>query len=415
MKRLFLSIAVLFVSLAAAYQILSIWRGVSFYRGTPSRESLLKAVRLTPSNPDPFYRLGLLYQWDIRHIDLQESLKYLSKAIERNPLEQEYWLNLARVLQRMGQQEASERTLEKAIFTFPTGYRGRWIAGNLLLQQGSLEKALPHFTYILSHYPNESTLVYEVWDKAVNDTDFILERLVPKDPSSLRQYLSYLYEIGDKESLKKVWAKKASYGFKSDRAETLRFVEFLIARGDLSEAFQAWKARLREEGLSLPSDGNLMTNGGFEKERVLGGGFDWKVVNVPGVDVSFEPSIAFEGKSSLKITFNGKENIDFHHVYQFVPLRPNGEYILKAYMKTKGITTKSGPKIEISGVGPAFHGASESLVGDNGWKELTVSFRTPAQSQGGLVSVRREKIDKFDRFISGTAWIDNVSLKEKGH
>jgi hypothetical protein len=414
MKRFFPPILVLFVLLVAGYQIVSIWRGFSFYGENPSKENLLNALRLTPSNPDPFYRLGLLYQWDIHNIDLKESLKYLSKAIERNPLEQEYWLNLAKVLQRMGEQEASEKALDKALLTFPTGYRGRWMAGNLLLQRGDLEKALPHFTYILLYYPNQSSLVYEVWDKVVNDTDFILERLVPKDPFSLDQYLSHLYEIGDKESVKKVWRKKASYGFKSDRTQTLRFIEFLIANGDLNEAFQTWKARLREEGLSTPSERNLITNGGFEREKSLGGGFDWKIVNLPGVDISFDHSIAFEGKSSLKITFNGKENVDFHHVYQFVALKPSSEYVLKAHMKTKGVTTKSGLKIEISGVGPAFHGASESLLGDNGWRELTVAFRTPAQSQGGLVRVSREKTDKFDRFISGTVWIDDVSLREKG-
>jgi hypothetical protein len=44
---------------------------------------------------------------------------------------------------------------------------------------------------------------------------------------------------------------------------------------------------------------------------------------------------------------------------------------------------------------------------------VTVSFRTPNQSRGGLVRLRREKTDAFDRLISGTAWIDNVRLREK--
>ncbi len=81
-------------------------------------------------------------------------------------------------------------------------------------------------------------------------------------------------------------------------------------------------------------------------------------------------------------------------------------------MKTKGVTTKSGVKIEISGIGEAFYGASESLTGDNEWKELTVTFRTAARSQGGQVRVRREKTDKFDRLISGEVWVDNVQLSE---
>jgi len=413
MKKLFFLLLIILLSFLIGYHILSIWRGLSLYQTNLSKESLLKAIRVNPSNPDPFYRLGLFYQWDIHNIDLKESLRYFREAIKRNPLEQQYYLNFAKVLHRMGEKNASEQALEKALLVFPTAYQGRWVTGNLLLQQGFLEKALPHFTYILANYPNQSSLVYDILLKAINDTDFILKKVVPKDPSSMNQYLAYLYEIGDKESAKKAWEKKASYGVKNDRGQTLRHIEFLISQSDLNEAFQVWRARLQEEGLSIPSDGNLITNGGFEKKEILGGGFDWKMTNVPGAEISFDHSMPFEGKESLKIVFNGKENIDFRHVYQFVALKPNTEYVLKAHMKTKGVTTKSGIRIEISGVGPAFYGASEPLIGDNGWKELMVPFRTPPQSQGGVVRVRREKTDKFDRFISGTVWIDNFSLREK--
>jgi hypothetical protein len=402
------------VSSAAGYTILCIWRGISLYSVTLSKENLLRAARLTPSNPDPYYRLGLFYQWDFHHLDLKESAQFFGKAIERNPLEQEYWLNLAKILQRMGERTASEGALENAIGVFPTGYRGRWAAGNLLLQQGDLEKALPHFSYILAHYPNQSAMVYDVLEKAVNDSDFVLERIVPKDPSSFRQYLSYLYEAGEQESVKKAWAKGSSFGYQADRGETLRHIEFLISKGEFNEAFQVWKARLREEGLPAPSDGNLVTNGGFEKEKILGGGFDWKIEKVSGAEVSFDSSTAFEGKRSLKIVFDGKENVDFHHVYQFVPLKSNTEYVLKANMKTQAVTTKSGLKIEISGVGTSFHGVSESLTGDNAWRGVQVIFRTPTKSGGGLVRIRREKTEKFDRYISGTLWIDDVCLMEKG-
>jgi tetratricopeptide (TPR) repeat protein len=415
MKKLLFLLLTIFVSVLIGYHILSIWRGFSLYQANLSKESLLRAIRLSPSNPDPYFRLGLFYQWDIRNIDLKESLKYLRKAIERNPFEQQYYLNLAKILQRMGEKNASEQALEKALLVFPTSYQGRWVIGNLLLQQGAVEKAIPHFIYILANYPNQSGLVYNILLKAINDTDFILERVVPKTTISINQCLIYLYEIGDKEAAKKAWDKKVSYGIKSDRIETLRHIEFLVNHGDLHEAFWVWKTRLREEGVPIPSDGNLMTNGGFEKEKVLGGGFDWKIEKVSGAETSFDHSTVFEGKSSLKIGFNGKENVDFYHVYQFVPLKPNTEYVLRANMKTQAITTKSGLKIEISGVGPAFYKASEPLIGDNEWRELIVPFRTPAQSQGGQVRVRRNRTDKFDRYISGTVWVDNIQLREKSH
>jgi tetratricopeptide (TPR) repeat protein len=151
--------------------------------------------------------LGLFYQWDLRDMDLKESINYLLKAIEKNPVEQEYWLNLARVLNRMGEKNVSEEALEKAIRVFPFAYQGRWVAGNLFLQGEDVPKALPHFSYLLRYYPEQSSLVYDVLLKVVDPPDFLLEKLVPEDAFSLRSYLSYLYENNDSGLAKKAWEK----------------------------------------------------------------------------------------------------------------------------------------------------------------------------------------------------------------
>ena len=398
---------------AVSYPVLSIWRGVSLSLGRASEEDLRKAIRFTPPNPDPYYQLGVLYQWKFRQADLKTSLKYLKEAIARNPLEQQYHLTAARILQRTGEGEAAREALDRAILAFPNGYEGRWVAGNLLLQQGALERALPHFSYILRHYPNQSGTVYDVLLKAIQDTDFILEKVVPRESFAVNQYLTHLYEIGDAESAKKAWRKKKAWSLEVGRPETIRHIDFLIAQGNLGEASQVWKARLREEKVPVSSDGNLVTNGGFEQNEVLGGGFDWKIVKIAGADVSFDDSVAFHGRRSLRIVFNGKENVDFYHVFQYVPVEPGREYLLRAHVKASRLTTQSGLKLEIRGVGQMFQVLSEPLIGDSGWKEIVIPFRTPASSHGVLVMARREKTDRFDRLISGTVWIDSVELREK--
>jgi hypothetical protein len=109
----------------------------------------------------------------------------------------------------MGEKTASTTALVNAISVFPTSYRGRWVSGNLLLQQGDFEKALSHFSYLLAHYPNQSATVYDALEKAVNDVDFVLERIVPKDPSSFRQYLAHVYGAGDREAVRKGLGEKA--------------------------------------------------------------------------------------------------------------------------------------------------------------------------------------------------------------
>ena len=120
------------------------------------------------------------------------------------------------------------------------------------LQQGALEKAIPHFSYILTHYPNQGALVYEVWKKVVDDPDFAVDHLLPRDSSALKHYLSYVYDAGDKESAARAWEKKAAFGFTPDASETLRHIDFLISRGAISEAFRTLEGQAaRRRGFPL--------------------------------------------------------------------------------------------------------------------------------------------------------------------
>ena len=96
MRRYYLWILVIFFSLTVGYQILALWRGVILSQKNLSEERLLKAIKVDPGNPEPFHKLGILHQWGLLHIDLKQSGKYIRKAIERNPLDQKYWLNLAK-------------------------------------------------------------------------------------------------------------------------------------------------------------------------------------------------------------------------------------------------------------------------------------------------------------------------------
>ncbi len=413
MKRLIIPLLVLFLAVLSGFHVLSLWQGSYPYGSIPSPERLLRANRLAPLNPDPYYRLGLFHQLEFQNIQPLKSLEFFCKAVERNPLELEYWKSLAMIFQRMGEGEAFERALQNVILVFPTGYPGRWAVGNLLLQQGDSEKALPHFSYILAHYPDLSGMVYDVWRRVAKNPDFLLENLIPKDPSAYSQYLLSLYREGDKEVVKKVWQRRASLGYKAKRPEFIHHINYLISHGDLNEAYRTFVAGLRQEGLPIPSRENLIVNGGFEVDKVMGDGFDWRIEPISGVEVFFDHTVAKEGKRSLKISFNGKENVDFSHVFQFVSLKPNHKYLLKAHLKTKALTTQSGIKLEIVGIGPAFYRTSETLTGDNDWRELSISFETPEKSQGGVVKFRRERTDKFDRFISGTVWIDNVRIIEE--
>ncbi len=412
-QRIILGLLVLIFCCLGGASIIYTWKGFYPYHPPFSAAGLFSAIYNDPTNPDPYYRLGLFYQWDIRHFHLEKAIHYLKEAIKRNPLEPEYWLNLAQAFQKQDDYPLAEEALRMALMVSPTSYRSRWIGGNLFLQKGDYDQALPYFSFILKNYPAQSRSVYEVWEKAGGDRYFILQKLIPDDPLALSQFLSYLGEVGDGELAWRTWQKRNSLGYKPSPPETLQFVEFLIAQRLIIEGFQIFQDLRHQEGLA-PSAPNLVTNGGFEEEKFLNKGFDWRLNQGINFNIVFDESIFYSGRKSLKITFLGKENLHFHHVFQYVPLKPNQDYLLRAFLKTEALTTQSGLKLEVASINGSFYKQSATLIGSNDWREVSISFRTPPDLQGGLIRFRRDQTDKFDRFISGKVWVDNVRLEEKG-
>ena len=75
-----------------------------------------------------------------------------------------------------------------------------------------------------------------------------------------------------------------------------------------------------------------------------------------------------EGDYALRINFNGRENISFHHVYQIFTADPQAKYRLTYAWKSQGITTDQGPFVEIYGYDKeGLYMAGPMITGTQGW------------------------------------------------
>ncbi|MGH7868148.1 MAG: hypothetical protein ACREP9_11145, partial [Candidatus Dormibacteraceae bacterium] len=188
-------------------------------------------------------------------------------------------------------------------------------------------------------------------------------------------------------------------------------------QGKSEEAYQVWKT-LRSKGMLGPTyeqtPQNLIENGDFE-EKLVNYGFDWRLYPVTGVYIGLDQTTFHSPAHSLLVQFDGKANYDFHNVYQLVMVKPNASYQFRAFMKTDGITTDSGPRIEIRDVyAPQnLDVSTQNLVdGTPGWVLISQDFRTGPKTRLIIVILRRYPSQKFDNLISGKVWLDDVSLTE---
>jgi hypothetical protein len=86
---------------------------------------------------------------------------------------------------------------------------------------------------------------------------------------------------------------------------------------------------------------------------------------------------------------------------------------LQAFMRTEGISTDSGPRLEVRDAydAAALDQFTESLTGTTtGWDSLLLDFRTGPRTSLLIVTLARLPSRKFDNLIAGKVWLDDVQL-----
>lgn len=185
----------------------------------------------------------------------------------------------------------------------------------------------------------------------------------------------------------------------------LRYAHFLLSHQRVRASADIWQTYTDTSGL---------TNPGFEI-KITGRGFDWRYWGEKDEQWNLKRvhSESAEGDYALRISFGGKENLSFHHLYQIVAANPLESYRLTYAWKTSGITTDQGPFVEIVGYdGQGLHQTGSMMTGTHGWCEDTIAFTMPADCHAAVVRLRRRTSMRFDSKIRGRIWLDNFRLEK---
>ena len=381
----------------------------------PNDPELVRSWRSHPANPQYQHQLlGKIHHYSVAFQDYEQALHQYRLALSYNPLSSRTWVDVARVQLSIGNIEETKRALRTGLRFNPSEARLRWEAALLQIQLESFDEAIDNLRYLVRTDRSKRWSYFALVRTLTTPTDLI-ETIFPPDREVLSDYLDYLIRHQEAGPAKAVWKRLAKIpGAALDHRLVLSYADSMIAQKEISEAQAAWTVALESKGLkNLGASDNLVWNSGFERDETLGSGFDWTLQSPPGVEVGIDAYNSKEGKRSLRISFDGTQNVDFSGIRQVVRVRPNTRYILGGYIKTRGLTTSSGLRMEAADLlDGRLYGATEGLVGNHDWSELKTSFLTSPRAQAVMVRMRREASEKLDNLVAGTAWIDQVYLKE---
>jgi|GEM_PF-4393323 len=324
--------------------------------------------------------------------------KYLIRALELQPALVPAWLRLSQLLHQQGNNGQAQEILIFLHRTLEKVSRWKWELFSLALILDDEETARQNLHRLLEIRPQTADQAFFLAEKYWGPAPELCPRLEPK---VLPRYLRYLVARNRTEEAILVWStmdrqKTAPWG------EAVFFLDYLLARKRFEEAAQIWHGRGRPWGV---------TNGDFESP-LEGKTFGWRTYKGDGAEITREEQGAGEGDFCLGIHFSGTVNVNFGHVYQYIPLGKDRRYKLRFLERAEGLTTDQGVFLEISqAYGSPFHFHSIPLSGTSSWQEVTVDVEVPASCQVAVLTVKRKPSYRFDSNIQGSYFLDHVRLE----
>jgi hypothetical protein len=240
----------------------------------------------------------------------------------------------------------------------------------------------------------------------------VLASGLPPDARVFRNYLRYLFNAKNTEAAEQVWNASITRGY-IDEKSAREYINFLAGQNHFESAARAWAAYLgdRRNGYL---ESNWLLNGDFESEP-SDLPLDWTTSGTSGTDVARDADVKHSGAYSLRIRFDGKQNVIDTNVGQRIFAAP-GRYRLEAYLKSQELTTDQGISLRVFDTSGASHFdvKTEPLLGTHDWTKVHLNICVSVPIRSLQIRVVRQPSLKFDNLIKGTLWLDSVSLTRVG-
>jgi tetratricopeptide (TPR) repeat protein len=375
-------------------------------------QQLQRAAALDARNPEFYDKLGLVCLFSVDASRTAEAVKYFERATRLAPRRAEYWADLASACDWSADLACSDESLNQAVRLSPMTPRFQWLTANHYIRTERASLALPHLRRLLSLSAEYAQPAFDLCAHAFGDPDIVLGQVLSpqSDPALQLAFLNYEANHGQLEVAARIWSgiSTAHLPFNLVQPYFLRLVD----AGEIEQAETVWND-LQRQGTVPASEArdNLVFNGSFERAP-LNAGFDWQFRKLPYIHTDFAaPSAA--GAHCLRVDFTVARNDEVEPVFELVPVRPSSSYALTFQVRSEWITSDSGPRLRVlDALDPAsLNAQSEGTVGTTPWHPVRFRFMTGAHTRLLRLSVWRPRSRSFPPNITGSFWLDDVSLK----
>jgi len=396
-----------------AYQTFRQAMGAWYFR-QKSPQAIQTAIEWDPHNPEYFDALGTLTRLFSDNANPAQIIELHKTAVQLSPENAQYWADLGAAYEGAGRSGDALHAFERAAQLSPESPDINWRLANFYVRASKVPEGLHTLQKVLLGDGVASQQVFALATSATRDNEAILDKLLPPRASVFFEYMQFQIQMRRLDAAEQAWGRLLQLNLAFDLRQAFPYLDGLIQHRETTALGEAWSAlatRFPDRIHPGESAGDRMTNGSFEFE-ILNGGLDWRVMPVEGVVVSVDSLNHFDGVHSLRIEFDGTRNIAYGDVLQYALVEPSSRYGFSAHMRAEGVTTDSGPRMEVFDaydMGKLFLYTS-GVVGNSEWSLERIDFDTGPDTHLVAVRVARPASKKLDNRIKGEVWLDQVSL-----
>ena len=381
------------------------------------RSTLASAAAYFPQSSRLQARLAKVELAEVaEEADLARAESAALNAVRLAPWHSNNQLLLASVRNLQGDLNATETAMRAAVKLAPHSAQAHWQLANLLVRQDKLDESLQEFQLAVASdsgavfLPGTMDVVWNLSEGNVANLAQIVGTNAQKR-LLLAQYLLKQSRMSEAVAIYKSVERAALL----DTPVATEFLNALVASGQLELARDLWGHLIAAE---QAADGQLLYNGGFEKELVPTlSQFDWKIAHSEYAILSLDTAVAHAGKRSLRINLTGRDTTVLgKELNQTVVVKPGTRYRLECYARTDKLITTESIRVAVtdSASATALAATNPLTAGSSDWQPYTLDFVAPAKSKAVLITIKRTPRFSYDDPSKGSVWLDDFTLREKG-
>ena len=362
--------------------------------GTPDPAIYERAIRYDPRNADYHFVLAQIYNYSTQYLNPSRAGEEYETAVRLNPDRAAHWLELSKYYEQTGNVERCRYSMQMALQKDPNYAQTHWAAANLYMRMNDIKIADFELRRTADLDVSYLMQVLDLVWRFYQDPQKIMSTHIPNTKDANRIALDYFIDRKNEEGASLAWNRLKMFDTKPE--ERFGYINYLVS---VRKSHEAWDVFSTGHGRAE----GLLYNGSFETEP-LNGGFDWRFSSTEDSEARRDPTVSKDGRDSFMVAFDGKENVNYAHLWHWLPVHKGRSYKLTFWMKTEGITTNEGMFVEVDGK------SSEKQGGSTGWQQFAIPFM--ATSDLVVVRLRRVPSKKFDNLLAGKVWLDAFGLAE---